>query len=75
MRVVFVTHFFDLSHGLYEQHFSGALFLQAQRTSDGRRTHRIVEGEPARTSYGEDLYEQVFGSAVAGVSAHGRDSL
>ncbi len=75
MRVVFVTHFFDLSHGLYEQHFSGALFLQAQRTPDGRRTHRIVEGEPARTSYGEDLYEQVFGSAVAGVSAHGRDSL
>ncbi|WP_434621632.1 MutS-related protein [Arthrobacter sp. A5] len=60
IRIVFVTHFFDLSHGLYTQHLPRALFLQAQREDDGRRTHRIVEGEPAYTSYGEDLYEQIF---------------
>ncbi|MCQ9163938.1 hypothetical protein [Arthrobacter sp. STN4] len=60
MRVVFVTHFFDLAHGFYAQHLPDALFLQAQREATGRRTHRIIEGEPATTSYGGDLYHQIF---------------
>lgn len=69
MRVVFVTHFFDLSRGLYEQRLPHAMFLKAQRETDGRRTHRIVEGEPERTSYGKDLYDQVFGSSGTTASA------
>lgn len=60
MRVAFVTHFFDLAHDIYSQQLPGTLFLKAQRETDGRRTHRIIEGEPAATSYGGDLYQQIF---------------
>lgn len=66
IRVVFVTHFFDLAHGFYEQDRPDTLFLKAQREEGGKRTHRMVAGEPERTSYGADLYDQVFGLAQAG---------
>ena len=32
-----------------------------ERRPDGQRTFRLPEGEPLPTSYGEDLYRQVFG--------------
>jgi len=42
-----------------------ALFLRAGRRSDGRRTFRLLEGEPLPTSYGEDLYRRIFGRVPA----------
>jgi DNA mismatch repair ATPase MutS len=60
VRVFFVTHFFDLAHSLYLQQADAALFLRAERQADGQRTFRIAEGEPLPTSYGQDLYQQVF---------------
>jgi hypothetical protein len=36
------------------------LFLRAERLADGRRTYRLVEGEPLPTSFGEDLYKLIF---------------
>jgi hypothetical protein len=36
-------------------------FLRAEREADGRRTFKLVEGEPLQTSYGEDLYNSIFG--------------
>lgn len=62
IKVVFVTHTFDFSHGLYERHPGDALFLLAERREDGTRSFRLVPGEPLETSYGEDLYETVFGA-------------
>jgi DNA mismatch repair ATPase MutS len=61
IRIFFVTHMFDLAHSLYDGATDTALFLRAERLADGRRTFRMVVGEPSPTSHGEDLYRQVFG--------------
>jgi len=37
-----------------------AIFLRAERQTDGERTFKIIEGEPLETSYGQDLYDKVF---------------
>lgn len=36
------------------------LFLRAERTADGERSFKLIEGEPLATSYGEDLYQRIF---------------
>jgi len=38
-----------------------AIFLRAVREAEGKRTFKLVEGEPFDTSYGEDSYTKVFG--------------
>jgi DNA mismatch repair ATPase MutS len=63
IKVFYVTHLFDLAQGLYAQQLDTALFLRAERQSDARRTFRLAGGEPLPTSYGEDVYRRVFGSA------------
>jgi hypothetical protein len=60
IRVFFVSHLFELAQRLYKQKTDTFLFLRAERLPDGRRTFRIIEGEPLSTSYGEDLYYQIF---------------
>jgi len=66
VKVVFVTHLFELAHSLYSdvagtKGLGAYLFLRAERLGDGRRTFRLVEGEPLPTSYGEDSYRRIFG--------------
>jgi MutS domain V len=63
VRVFLVTHFYDLAYSLFAQASGTALFLRAERAPDGRRTFRVVAGEPLPTSYGEDLYDRIFGTA------------
>jgi DNA mismatch repair ATPase MutS len=63
IKVFFVTHMYDLAHGFYAQQDGNALFLRAERQPDGRRTFKVVEGEPLPTSYGEDSYRRIFGIA------------
>jgi hypothetical protein len=63
IRIIFVTHLYDLAERYYAQHDPATLFLRAERQPDGRRTFRLPAGEPLPTSYGEDLYQQVFGPA------------
>jgi len=63
IKVFFVTHLYDLAHGFYAQQPGSALFLRAERQPDGRRTFRLTEGEPLPTSYGEDSYRRIFGTA------------
>jgi DNA mismatch repair ATPase MutS len=65
IRVIFVTHLFSFARRLYDQKLANALFLRAERLLDGRRTFRMQEGEPLQTSYGKDLYEQVFAEEPA----------
>jgi hypothetical protein len=60
VRVFFVTHMFDLAHGFHAGARDASLFLRAERQADGRRTFRMLEGEPLPTSYGEDVYRRVF---------------
>lgn len=62
IKVIYVTHLFELAQGFSLANMDAALFLRAERMADGRRTFRLVEGEPLPTSYGEDLYRQIFGA-------------
>jgi len=60
IKIFFVTHLYDFAHGFHERTRDDVLFLRAERRDDGVRTYKLVEGEPLETSYGEDLYRQVF---------------
>jgi hypothetical protein len=62
IKVLYVTHMFDLAEGFYLLQMDSALFLRAERLAEGRRTFRLLVGEPLPTSYGEDLYRLIFGS-------------
>lgn len=59
-RVFYVTHLYDLARSFFERKLKNALFLRAERRADGTRTFRVIEGEPLETSYGPDLYGQIF---------------
>lgn len=61
VKVVFVTHMFDLARSFHDKARDTDLFLRAERRSDGTRTFRMVEGEPLPTSHGADLYRRIFG--------------
>jgi hypothetical protein len=63
IKVFYVTHMYDLAHSFYVQQPGNALFLRAERQRDGRRTFRLTDGEPLPTSYGEDSYRRIFGTA------------
>ena len=60
IKVFFVTHLYEFAHGFLERAKADAIFLRAERLPDGERTFKLIEGEPSETSYGEDLYRQVF---------------
>ncbi len=62
VRVLFVTHLFELAETFHSAGMDGALFLLAERLPDGRRTFRMLEGAPQPTSHGEDLYWRIFGA-------------
>ena len=62
VKVFFVTHLYEFAQRCHARHMDNAIFLRAERRPDGTRTYRLVEGEPLQTSYGEDLYDSVFGA-------------
>lgn len=61
MKVICVTHLYELARGFYEEHKENALFLRAERETNGNRTFKLIEGKPLPTSFGEDLYKSIFG--------------
>ena len=61
VKVVFVTHLFELADSLRRQRLETSLFLRAERQEDGTRTFRILPNDPLPTSYGEDSYRRIFG--------------
>ncbi len=60
IRVFFVTHLYDFARGFFDRESDGAVFLRAERREDGTRTFRLSEDRPLETSYGGDLYHQLF---------------
>lgn len=56
IHVVFVTHLFELAQGFFLDALETTMFLRAERLPDGRRTYKVVEGEPLESSFGQDLY-------------------
>jgi DNA mismatch repair ATPase MutS len=69
IKVFFVTHLYEFAHGFYDKKLENAMFLRADRQADGRRTYKLIEGEPLRTSFGEDVYHKIFGTET-----HARDA-
>lgn len=60
IKIFFVTHLYDFARHLAGEKTDNVLFLRAERCDDGRRTFRLLPGEPLETSFGEDLYERIF---------------
>lgn len=63
VKVFFVTHLCEFAHSLYSREAGDTLFLRAERMPDGTRTFRLIEGRPLETSFGEDVYREVFSVA------------
>jgi len=61
VRVIYVTHLYDLARGFYADRDGRDLFLRPERHDDGERTFKVRPGEPLSTSYGLDLYGRIFG--------------
>jgi DNA mismatch repair ATPase MutS len=62
IKVFYVTHLYEFAHGFFEKKIENAIFLRAERQADGGRTFKLIEGAPLQTSYGEDLYNGIFGT-------------
>lgn len=60
VKVVIVTHLIDLAQRLRRLPSDKALFLRAERLTNGTRTFKIREGEALPTSFGQDLYDDIF---------------
>ncbi len=65
VRVYLVSHMYSLTRRLLEEGFPDAMFLRAERKPDGSRSYRMLPGEPLSTSFGPDVYQQVFEPAPA----------
>ena len=63
VRVVVVTHLFDLADSLHQRGTDNTLFLRAPRQA-GAPPFKLIEGAPEPTAYGEDVYRRVFGRAL-----------
>ncbi len=71
VRVVLVTHLFDLADSLHDEGMENTLFLRAPRQA-GAPPFKLIEGAPEPTAYGEDVYRRVFGASPAEVMAPSR---
>jgi hypothetical protein len=60
VRVLCVTHMYELARRFHKRTMADALFLRAERRADGTRTFKLIEGEPLPTSFGEDVYHSIF---------------
>jgi DNA mismatch repair ATPase MutS len=61
IKVIYVMHLYELANSFYENQMENTIFLRAERKADGKRTFKLIEGQPLQTSYGRDVYNQVFG--------------
>lgn len=64
VKLIFVTHLFDLASSLHAEGKREYFFLRAEREESGKRPFKLQEGEPLRTSFGEDLYRRIFKTAA-----------
>ncbi len=62
INVYIVTHLYAFANDFNSQKDENTIFLRAEREADGKRTFKLIEGEPLQTSYGADLYKKIFKS-------------
>jgi len=68
IKIFYVTHLYEFAHDFFDRKSENAIFLRAERKADGTRTFKLLEGKPLETSYGEDLYQQIFGAIGEGAT-------
>lgn len=59
VAVFFVSHMYEFARSFLRS--NQVLFLRADREEDGTRNFRLREAKPLPTSFGIDLYRQIFG--------------
>lgn len=60
IKIFYVTHLYGFARQAFQSSSGDAMFLRAERQPDGTRTFKMLEGEPLETSYGPDLYREIF---------------
>ncbi|HVU55001.1 MAG TPA: hypothetical protein VHD83_08090 [Puia sp.] len=60
VRVCYVTHLYALAHSFHEHEKEQTLFLRAERRMDGKKTFKLLEGEPLPTSYAADTFKKLY---------------
>lgn len=63
VNVLYVSHLYDLAHSFEKDEEDRVLFLRAERLPDGKRSFRLHQAGPLDTSFGADLYREIFGAA------------
>lgn len=59
-HVIFVTHMYALAEDFNGQTKIKTCFLRPDRDAGGQRSFKILPGKPQTTSFGQDLYSQIF---------------
>lgn len=59
IEIIFVSHQHAYATSFRDR--KEVQFLRAERLDGGKRTFRILPGEPLETAFGEDLYIRIFG--------------
>ncbi|HUB47329.1 MAG TPA: DNA mismatch repair protein MutS [Acetobacteraceae bacterium] len=62
VTVFFVTHMYEFARSFLQS--DQVVFLRADNAGDGTRSFRLREAKPLPTSFGADLYQQIFGAAA-----------
>ena len=65
VQVRTVTHLYDFAHTAATDDSLAAVCLRAPRTGTDGPSFRLEPGPPLRTSYGLDLYDDLFGTSYA----------
>jgi len=60
INVMYVTHLYDLAHSFEKDEEDQVLFLRAERLPDGTRSFLLHQAAPLDTSFGADLYREIF---------------
>ena len=63
IKTIFVTHFNELAEA-YAGNVPRPTFLRAERLEDGTRTFRVIQADPIPTSFGDDIFQKIFGERV-----------
>ena len=58
--VIMVTHLYQLARQWYKKQLPEVGFYVAERKENGKRTYKILPGEPGVTSYGTDLFAKLI---------------
>lgn len=62
VKIFFVTHQYAFAHRAYDDGTDDIIFLRAEREGNGHRSFKLTPGEPLPTSFGVDLYQEIFES-------------